>query len=56
MEFVDFMTLITFPVGCQKNYLGTFLVVQWLKICIPVQATEVGSLVGETRFHMQWGN
>ena len=39
---------------------GTFLVVQWLRLCLPVQwvgslgldPVWVGSLVGELRFHM----
>ena len=36
--------------------LGTSLVVQWLRICLPMQGTRVRSLVWELRSHMQWGN
>ena len=35
---------------------GTSLVVQWLKIRLPMQGTQVQSLVGELRSHMLWGN
>ena len=31
---------------------GTFLVVQWLRICLPMQGTWVESLVQELRYHM----
>ena len=34
----------------------TSLVVQWLKICFPMQGTRVRSLVGELRSHMLQGN
>ena len=35
---------------------GTCLVLQWLKICLPMQGTQVESLVGEIRSHMLWGD
>ena len=35
---------------------GTTLVVQWLRICLPMQGTWVQSLVRELRSHMPWGN
>ena len=35
---------------------GTSLVVQWLRICLPMQGTWVRSLVGELRSHMLRGN
>ena len=39
-----------------EEYVGTSLVVQWLRICLQMQGTWVQSLVGEPRFHMLWGN
>ena len=33
-----------------------FLVVQWIKVHLPMQGTWVWSLVGELRSHMLWGN
>ena len=35
---------------------GTSLVVQWLRIRLPMQGTGVRSLVGELRSHRPWGN
>ena len=36
-----------------KNLMpGTFLVVQWLRLCLPMQGTWVESLVQELRYHM----
>ena len=35
---------------------GTSLVVQWLRIRLPMQGTRVQSLVGELRSHMTQGN
>ena len=35
----------------QKNYLGTSLVVQWLRIYLVMQGTWVQSLVGKLRSH-----
>ena len=40
----------------QKVETGTFLVVQWLRIHLPIQATRVRSLVRELRSHMQRSN
>ena len=39
-----------------KNKSGTSLVVQWLRIHLPIQGMWVQMLVRELRFHMQWGN
>ena len=36
--------------------VGTSLVVQGLRICLPTQGTQVGSLVGEVRPHMLSGD
>ena len=33
----------------------TFLVAQWVRICLPLQGTGVQSLVGELRSHMSQG-
>ena len=33
--------------------IGTSLVIQWLAIHLPMQGTQVQSLVGELRSHMQ---
>ena len=35
---------------------GTFLVVQWLRICFALQGTWVQIQVGELRSHMIWSN
>ena len=37
--------------SCKCN-LGTFLVVQWLRICLTMQGTWIQSLVWQLRFHM----
>ena len=34
----------------------TSLVVQWLRMCLAMQRTQVQSLVWELRSHMLWGN
>ena len=39
-----------------KNRRGTPLVVQWLRIRLPMQGAQVGSLVRELQSHMPWGN
>ena len=39
-----------------KMNLGTSLVVQWLRICLPMQGTQVQSQVGELRSHMPRGS
>ena len=36
--------------------LRASLVVQGLSICLPVQGTQVQSLVGELRAHMPWNS
>ena len=36
--------------------LGTSLVIQWLRIRLPMQGMQVQSLVGELRSHMLQGN
>ena len=35
-----------------KKRLGTYMVVQWLRICLPIQETWVQPLVRELRSHM----
>ena len=39
-----------------KKCGGTSLVVQWLRICLPTQGTQVQSLVRELRSHVLWSN
>ena len=34
---------------------GTSLAVQWLGLCLPMQAVRVRFLVGELGSHMRWG-
>ena len=38
-----------------QNHTDDFLVVQWLRLCLPLQGLWVLSLVGELRFHMPQG-
>ena len=39
-----------------KHYKGTSLVIQWLRIHLETQGTEVQSLITELRSHMPWSN
>ena len=39
-----------------KGDIGTSLVVQWLRIHLPMQGTQVRSLVGEVKSHTPWVN
>ena len=39
----------------KNGFLGTSLMVQWLRIRLPMQGTRVQSLVGELRSHMPRG-
>ena len=36
----------------RQSHVGTSLVVQWLKLCLPMQGVRVGSLVEELGSHM----
>ena len=38
-----------------RKWLRDFLVVQWLRIHLPMQGMQVQSLVGELGYHMLWG-
>ena len=40
----------------KKTDIGTSRVVQWLRIHLPIQGTQVQTLVGELRSHRPWGN
>ena len=40
----------------KKHIRGTSLVVQWLRIHLPMQGTQFAFLVGEVRSHMPWAN
>ena len=42
--------------GTEMDWTETSMVVQWLRICLPTQGTQVRSLVGELRFHIQRSN
>ena len=42
--------------GLLKLPWGTSLVIQWLRIHLPMQETLVHSLDRELRFHMHWDN
>ena len=44
--------LVSFTIEAED--LGTSLVVQWLRIHLPMQGTRVRSRVGELRSHMPW--
>ena len=44
----SYVTLTMF----KADHWGTSLVVQWLRICLPKQGTQVQSLVRELRSHM----
>ena len=39
-----------------ESFLGTSLVVQWVRIHLPMQGMQVRSLVREVRYHRQQGN
>lgn len=40
----------------KRNYLTTSLVVQWLRICLPMRVCRFPILVRELRFHIPQGN
>ena len=42
--------------GYKEKRGGTSLVVQQLRICLPMQGMQVRSLVRELRSHMRWSN
>ena len=42
--------------GSKLAFMGTSLVVQWLRIRLAMQGMQVRSLVGELRFHMPQSN
>ena len=43
---------LTILLPSKPSTLGTFLVVQWLRICLVMQGTQVQSPVEELRSHM----
>ena len=45
--------LIKVKAVCQN--VRTSLMIQWLRLCLPMQGVWVQSLVGELRFHMPHG-
>ena len=54
--FDEQFTLMANFFSLLKITLGTSLVLQWLKICLPMQGMRVESLVRELRSHMPWGS
>ena len=50
---VPFWTM--FFSAIKKNEIGTSLLVQWLRLRLPMQGVRVQSLVGELRSHMPRG-
>ena len=42
--------------GFRISPQGILLVVQWLRICLPMQETWVQSLIRELRSHVPWSN
>ena len=40
----------------EEKETGTSLVIQWLRVCLPLQGMWVQSLVRELGFHMPWSN
>ena len=44
-----------FLLHTERQTVGASLVVQWLRICLPMQGTQVRSLVGKLRLYMLWG-
>ena len=40
----------------KKQKPGACLVVQWLRLCLPMQGTQFQSLVRELRTHLVWRN
>ena len=44
------------PPSLSEKATGVSLVVQWLRLHLPMQGTRVLALVGELRFHMPRGN
>ena len=47
---------IFFSRNTKQDNVGTSLVVQWLRIHLAMQGTQVLSLVWELRSHMPWSN
>ena len=44
-----------FLLHTKRQTVGASLVVHWLRICLPMQGTQVRSLVGKLRLYMLWG-
>ena len=47
---------ILYSTFLKRQFWGNSLVVQWLRIHLPVEGMRVRSLVGVLRSHMLWGN
>ena len=42
--------------GALRDHLGASLLAQGLRIRLPIQGTQIQSLIQELRSHMPWGN
>ena len=51
---INHLTPVRLPII--KKSTGASLVVQWLRLCLPMRGTQVQSLVLELGTHMPWGN
>ena len=53
-----FIIIIIVLSGCllKRVGMGTSLVIQWLRFCLPMQRTCIKFLVRELRSHLLWGN
>ena len=49
---LDRMWVTQVSVFVKSDQTGTSLVVQWLRLCLPVQGVQVRSLVRKLRSHM----
>ena len=69
LSSISFANIFSQSIGClfekkkkKKPFLlkskgfRTSLVVQWLRICLPMQGIQVWSLVKELESHIPWGN
>ena len=48
------MPSVFHPCSVKMVLLGTSLVIQWLRLHLPMQGVWIWSLVGELRSHMSW--
>ena len=51
-----YIHIMEYYLAIKRNGVGTFMVVQWLRIHFPKLGTQVRSLAFEPRFHMPWNS